>query len=319
MADVTLIGGGEAVRSAGDILARAGFSLHHTFELEQRDHSPVILGEIPGAFSAARQVIQTGRHLMIAAPQLLPIERLPLLLENRKRAQCLFVWSDRRFHPGYRFVRGLIEADATWRPRFIRQEVLTTQAASSTLLRWRILECAALLLSLTKDPPRSLSASSAPSSFRSSTDYLQVAIKGSQVDAFLGLGLGDVMERREVVIGAGDRKAFIDELNRQVPVRLIDEEPGQLGSGPARWVSCPPPSQGELARRLCLAFLEATVDTSLAQDEATLWAQSVSVQQAIEHSLQEGGATIEVQEASGQPRFRLLTSRPVQQVRPMPA
>ena len=145
MPDLTLIGGGPIARACSDILSRAGFQLRHAFDLDSHERCPVILGDIPGAFDTARQAVDSGRPVLITNPAALPVERLPLLLESRRRNQAVFIWSSRRYHPGYHFVRGLIEADATWRPRFLRHESLYTEPATTGLLRWYALESAALI------------------------------------------------------------------------------------------------------------------------------------------------------------------------------
>ena len=68
MADVTIIGSGNAARACADVLVQAGFRLHHAFDAEDSDRSPVVLGEVQGMFSMARQVVESGRHLLLASP-----------------------------------------------------------------------------------------------------------------------------------------------------------------------------------------------------------------------------------------------------------
>ena len=112
MYDVTIIGGGAAANSCYDVLSRNGLRVTRAFELDPDDVSPLILGESHGAYQAARQAAEAGRHILIASPHALSPERLSLLLENRHPTQALFVWSERRYHPGYRLLSGLTEADA---------------------------------------------------------------------------------------------------------------------------------------------------------------------------------------------------------------
>jgi predicted dehydrogenase len=307
MADVIFIGTGVVSRACADVLSSAGFSLHHSFDLEDDgQRGPVILGEAPGVFGIAHQLVDSGRHVLITNPLAMPAERLALLLEKRRRAQALFLWSDRRFHPGYRFVRGLIEADATWNPRFIRHATLTNEPATAGLIHWRALESIALLAGLTSAEPQSVSAKATANPVRSASDFLALAIGFRDVEAFISVGLGEITERRETLVAADDRKAFVDELDRTVPVRLVDAEPGMPQNNPARWMSYAPPSDEELARQQCLAFLEATVNAAPAQAEASLWLKGLGVLQAMTRSLQEGGATIPVSIQEPEPRFRIL-------------
>ena len=68
MADVSIVGGGAAACSAGDLLERAGFSVNRSIDLEGSGHEPIILGEAPNAFSLAREAVATGRHLLAREP-----------------------------------------------------------------------------------------------------------------------------------------------------------------------------------------------------------------------------------------------------------
>lgn len=309
MADVTLIGSGAIMRASSDILSRAGFTLRHAFDVDDGERSPIILGDTPGGYALAHEAVNSGRHVLISNPAALPVERLSLLFESRRRAQALFVWSDRRYHPGYRFSRGLVETDATWAPRFLRQETLTTEPATAGLLRWRVTESAALLQSLTSSTPMSVSARGTPSALRSTTDYLSLSLGFQNVDGFISVGLGEPVERRETLIAAADRKAIVDELNPSVPVRLLNDEPGASQMVPARWVSYAPPPHEELVRQQCLAFLEATAETALAQEEAQLWQRALGVLAAMERSLQTDSAMVPVAVAPDRSALRVIAGR----------
>src|SRR5581483_9837915 len=114
-----------ASQASAEVLNRAGFRLRHSFELDQRERLPVILGDLQGSFNVARQAAESGRHLLITNPRSYGIEKLGQLLELRKSNQAIFFWHERAYHPGYRFVSGLIGSDQTWRPRYVRLESLT--------------------------------------------------------------------------------------------------------------------------------------------------------------------------------------------------
>jgi hypothetical protein len=307
--DVAIVGVGSAIRSAVEVLHRAGFSINHALDGQVSGREPLLLGEVPNAMSIAREAVLSGRHLMIASPLTLPVGRLGLLLENRKASQALFVWSERRHHPGFKFITSLIEADATWSPRFLRLETLSAEQASSALLRWRTAESLALIETLTDATPKTVQAVAALNPLRTAPDLLNLSIAFEGVDAFVQIGLGEALERREALIAGTDRKAFVDELNQNVPVRLVDAEPGRQESSAARWVSCPAPTTDELARQQCLAFLEATIEAPLAQKEASLWLRSLALLEALERSLLDGGASATVELPAEEPRFRLITGR----------
>ncbi len=305
MYDVTIIGGGPAANSCYDVLTRAGLSVTRTFELEPGDRSPIILGEAHGAYSIARQAAEAGRHLMVASPQVLTPERLLLLLENRDRAQALFVWSERRYHPGYRLLTGLTEADATWRPRFLRSETLSLEASSAGLFRLRTLEAVGLAISIAAASPIEVAARASASIQRNSFDLLNLEVTFPELRAFLQIGLGEAVERRETLLAATSRKAYIDELNQTTPVRLVDDEPGFEPRSSARWLACPSPSSGELARQQCIAFLNATLKPRLAEEEATIWRRSLNVMAAMERSLDRYGIAVPVSEPAGAPAHSL--------------
>jgi hypothetical protein len=234
MVDVTIIGGGPRARDCGEVLSRSGFSLAHSFEVDTGSRSPIVLGEVQGAFQLAREAMETGRHLLIAGTQVLTPERLTLLLERRRQAQALFVWSDRRHHPGYRFVAGLMESDNTWRPRYLRQEVLSTDQPSSVLFRWRTLEAIAVLTGITGTEPKTVNASAIVNAKRNAPDLASLSITYKDVEAQLLVGLGEAVERRETLMASASRKAYVDELNSSMPIRIIDDEPVNANS--ARWL-----------------------------------------------------------------------------------
>lgn len=306
MVDVTILGGGATAAACADVLSRAGFSLRRGFELESSDRSPIILGEMPSAFSIARQVIETGRHLLIANPANLSPERLALLLDNRKRAQALFVWNERRYHPAYRFLSSLIEADSIWRPRFLRQETLALELPTSALARWLTFEALALVLGLAREPASSVMATCALNTTRHAPDLLSLALTCTTLDAYVQVGLGEAVERRETLLAAAGRKAYVDELNQSTPIRLIEDDRGARG-GSARWLACPSPTPDELARQQCLAFLHTTLESQRAHDEAELLLRSLAVLSAAETSLTRGTAvTVELQDP--EPRFHVVHS-----------
>lgn len=305
MIDVTIIGSGRLAAACARVLDRAGFNLRRGFEIENDDRSPVILGEINGAYNLARQVVESGRHLLIANPAALTPERLSLLLENRKRSQALFVWSERRQHPGYHLIAGLIESDSTWRPRFLRQETLTAEPTTSGLARWYALEALGLVMSIAGEDASRVEAQNATNVSRNAPDLLSFVVSFPHLKAYVQVGLGEPLERRETLLAAADRKAFIDELNPNTPLRLIEDERSHARGGSARWLSCPSPSPDELARQQCLSFLDATLAPQLAVDEARLWLRALATLSAAEQSIS-SGASINISVPDALPRFRLI-------------
>jgi hypothetical protein len=303
--DVTIIGGGPAANSCYDVLTRAGLSVTRTFEIEPGDRSPIILGEAHGAYLIARQAAEAERHLLVASPQVLTPERLSLLLENRGRSQALFVWSERRFHPGYRLLSGLTGADATWRPRFLRSELLSLEASSAGLFRLRTLEAVGLAVSIAAADPIDVAARASASIQRNSFDLLNLEVTFPELRAFLQIGLGEAVERRETLLAATSRKAYIDELNQTTPVRLVDDTPVAEARTNARWLACPAPSAGELARQQCIAFLNATLKPRLAEEEATLWRRSLDIMSAMERSLDRHGIAVPARETANAPAHGL--------------
>ncbi len=303
MVDVTIIGGGPRARDCGEVLSRSGFSLAHSFEVDSTSRSPIILGEVQGAFQLAREALETGRHVLIAATQVLTPERLSLLLEHRRQAQGLYVWSDRRYHPGYRFVAGLMESDNTWRPRYLRQEVLSTEHPSSALFRWRTLEALALLNSITASEPKSVNATAVYNAKRNAPDLAGLAVSYRDIEAELTVGLGEAIERREMLMASATRKAYIDELNQSMPIRIIDDEPVNANS--ARWLSCTAPSDEELARQQCIAFLDATLHAQRTVEEAGIWQASLAALASMEQSLSSHAPAEVVIRQQGSP-FRVI-------------
>ncbi|HLF79041.1 MAG TPA: hypothetical protein VJB57_16290, partial [Dehalococcoidia bacterium] len=247
MADVTIIGGGSIAAACADTLGRAGFRVQRTFGVETGDRSPIILGEVPSAFVLARQAVESGRHILIASPGSLSPERLSLLLDSRKRSQALFVWSERRYHPAYRFLSALIEADAIWRPRFLRHETLTVEPPAGALSRWLTLESLSLAISLARAPADSVHTHSIANPTRNSPDLLLLMVSFPDLDATIQVGLGEAVERRETLLATADRKAYIDELNQSMPIRVIEDERGITRGASARWLSCQSPTAHELA------------------------------------------------------------------------
>jgi len=306
MDDVTVIGGGGPARACGEVLSRAGFRVFHTFSLEEGDRSPLIVGEVNGAFSVVLQAVESGRHVLIASPYALTPERIALLLEKRKRSQAFFVWSERRYHPGYRFVGGLIEADASWRPRYLRLESLGAEATNSGLMRWRLLESLALLVGIAAEAPLSVAATATANSVRNAPDFISLFLAFKDIEAFVQVGLGEALERREMLLAADGRKAYVDELNQSMPLRLMEDEPANRQSSAARWVSCAAPTEEELARQQCFAFLDATLKPNLTQGEADVWLRALAALDAVDRSLQADGAAVPVQIREEEPRFRLI-------------
>ncbi|MGE3984598.1 MAG: hypothetical protein AB7G38_10525 [Dehalococcoidia bacterium] len=307
MIDITIIGGGSAARACTDLLTAAGFGLRRTFAFDDEDRSPIILGELPAALNVARQAVEAGRHLMIANPSQLSPERLGLLFEGRRRAQALFLWSTRRFHPSYRFVSSLIESDATWQPRHLRHETLIAEPPSVSLANWSLIETAALVTGLAGNVPRSVTASGAANPMRNANELMNLTIEFPNLRAFILLGLGEAVERRETLIAGQRRRLFIDELNQSVPVRLISDDADGESTPTARWLSTSAPSADELARQQCLAFLDSTLHPSQTQDEANLWTQAFAITVAARQSLLNNGAAAPVEQRESEaPKFRIL-------------
>jgi len=319
MSDVTIVGGGGAANRCYEVLSRAGFSLTRAFELDSAEKAPVVIGEVHGAFLIARQALEAGRHVLVASSQALSTERLAILLEERTRTQAVFVWSERRYHPAYRLVAGLVEADATWEPRFMRQQVLSRQPAGGPLSSYVLLESVGLLCRLAAGQPERVWARSIESPRRNFADLLTLGIEFSGFEAMLQVGFGEALNRRETLIAAEGRRAFIDELDT-TPIRLIDEEADGGAAPGARWMACPAPRPEELARQQCIAFLEATLDEKAAEREAALWQRSVDILRAVDRSSKLQGAPVAVETgAARHPRLRVVGGRAFRPVPPTAA
>ena len=307
MPDVTIIGGGIAAQASAEVLNRAGFRLRHSFELDPRERLPVVLGDVQGGFNVARQAAESGRHLLICNPQSYGIEKVGQLLDLRKSNQALFFWHERIYHPGYRFVSGLIETDQTWRPKYVRFEALTPEPTNATLARWRTFESLRLIMNIAQDAPQHVSATEAVNTTRNGPDLVSLLVTFKDLEAFIQLGMGEAIERREMLLAAPKRRAFIDELNASAPVRLVDFDANQ-GPG-ARWLATGAPTYDEMARQQCVAFFEATTKSSLAAEEAGYWRRSLAALDGMDRSLQASGATVRVESRDEGLRFRLVTNR----------
>lgn len=294
MADVTIIGGGTAARTSGEVLTRAGFTLHRSFEFEDTDRSPVILGEVPCAARIAREEADSGRHLLIANPIAIAPDRLSRLFEQRHKAQSIFLWSERRYHPSYHFASTLLKTDATWRPRYLRHETLLREQPSPGLVHWSLSEALSLVASIAGSKPLAVSATGVHNPRRNAIDHFSLSLTFRDLSAFIEVGLGEAFERRETLIAAENRKAFIDELNRSVPLRLISDDRRSDPLGAARWLSCGTSTPEEMARQQCLAFLDATQKQGLAQDEASLWTDAFATINAADESFNRNGAEMPV-------------------------
>ncbi|HLF72506.1 MAG TPA: hypothetical protein VI759_10180 [Dehalococcoidia bacterium] len=305
--DVTIIGGGNAARDADELLTRAGFPLRHAFELEPGDRNPIILGEAPNAFAVARQAVDQGRHLLVAAPQNFTPERLAYLVQARKKNQAVSIWSERRFHPGYHFVGGLIEADEAWRPRYLRMQTLSMETTTHALADWLTLESIALVIGLAGQAPLSVAANQKQNATRTAPDLLDLTVDFGGIEVFLQVGLGEALERRETLLAGTDRKALVDELNQNTPIRIVEDVPDS--SSAARWLSCKAPTPEELARQQVLSFLDATIKQDLAQAEGDVWLRSLAAIEAMERSLVENGIASPVLIREEGQRFRVVPGR----------
>jgi hypothetical protein len=266
------------------------------------------VGETPAAFSIAHQAVQSGRHVLIASPLVMPVDRLSLLYADRRPAQSLFVWSERRCHPAYRFVSNLIETDATWQPRYVRLQTLGQEMTTSQLMRWRTLEAIALMLSIASEAPNSVSAKSVNNPVRNAPDLINLSMSFPRLTGFLHVGLGEAVERRDTLLATASRKVYVDELNQSTPLRLVED--ALKGRSDDRSIACPAPSETEMARQQCFAFLSATLDSDLAQAEARLWTRALATLTAADRSSENDGASVGVVLDESRPRFRLLPGRP---------
>jgi hypothetical protein len=307
--DVTIIGGGTAAQASSEVLTRAGFRLRHAFELDPRERLPVVLGELQGGFNVAKEAAEKGRHLLVCNPQAFGIEKMSQLLEMRKSNQAMFFWHERVYHPGYRFVAALIESDQTWRPKYLRLESLTPESTNSALARWRTLESLRLIMSIAQDAPLNISATEAINTTRNGPDLVSLLVGFKGLEAFIQLGMGEAIERREMLLAAPGRRAFVDELNASAPVRLVDSDAGQRNGPGARWLATGAPTYDEMARQQCVAFFEATTKSSQAADEASFWRRSLAALDGMDRSIQANGALVQVSVRDESLRFRLVTNR----------
>ena len=306
MEDIVVAGSGTAARLSGEVLAVAGFRVGSEAS-GGTGRCPLILGQSAEAFVTAWQAVESGRHVLLAHPAALSPGQLATILAARAPRQALFIWGERRFHPAYRLVAGLVQAgDATWQPRYLRNTTYSAERPTTALMRWRTIESLALVFDLLGASPASVSASGAPNVGCGAPDFYSLSLDLTTTTAFLSVALGEGTERRETVLAAPARKAYIDEMNQTVPVRLVDDDPPTDPGGAARWVSCPSPSPAELARQQCLAFLEATERPALAATETDTWQRALAAWRAAEASLSAGSARVDVREpaASG---LRVIT------------
>lgn len=305
MADLTIIGNGNTTRDCAEVLVQAGFHLHHAFDLEEAVETPVIFGEVMGLAGLVDKALKQGRHVLIASPRSLPAARFASLLAERKPDRALFVWNDRRFHPAHRVLQGLVQADVTWRPRFLRLETMSLLPALQTLTDWQLLESLSLIEDLTGAEPLSVAASMVYNPLRNAPDFVCLNLSLKALTAHISLSMNEPVERRDLTLVADDRRAYVDELNQAVPLRLVETE--RSAAGHARWVSCSQPSSAELARQQCVAFLEAISDAGKANTDAVIWQRSLAMLETIDDSLQAGGIPVKVQTyQEAHPSVRLL-------------
>jgi len=284
--DIVLAGQGQPLSDCEQLLTRAGFDAGR--DLAADDRCPVILGDVAHPFSQALQLIEAGRHLLVANPVAMSPSQLASLLAARKPRQAVFVWNERRHHPAYRLLANLIRSDETgWRPRYIRQTVVSAERPTAALLRWRAYEAIALVIELVGREPQQVSATGATSTWRGCLDMIAISMEFAGAQAFLHVGLGEGLEARETALAAHDRRAYVNELNSTTPVRLSDD--GEDAAGGSRTVSCPSPSASELARRQCLAYLDAIANPARCQAEADLWLSTIGAWQATEASIAAAG------------------------------
>jgi hypothetical protein len=291
--DVSVIGSGQAAREAFEVFRLAGHEVREDVDTDGPGRGAVILGETTGAYASARQSVEAGRHLLLASPASFSPRQLESLFAARRPKQALFLWSERILHPAHRLVRGFVRADdPTWQPRYIRHATFTSERPTPALFRWRVLEGFALVIACGGEPRTAASGGSAQDG-RGGLDYLAAVLAFDWGEALVQTGLGEGIERRETVVVASERKAYIDELDRTAPLRLIDDTPASEGSS-SRWVSCPLKGYRELARQQCFAFLNATERAGEAAAEAQLWRVALASLRAAEASLAQEGAPVTV-------------------------
>jgi hypothetical protein len=141
---------------------------------------------------------------------------------------------------------------------------------------------------------------------RNANELMNLSIEFPSFRAFLQLGLGEAMERRETLIAGATRRLFVDELDTSVPVRLIsDDESTEAPT--SRWLSTRAPAAEELARQQVVSFLDSTLHPEHTQDEATLWTRAFAIIVAARQSLLNGGGAVQVQQRDSQaPGFRII-------------
>ena len=293
--DITVLGGGDIAETCRELLRGAGCDAD---EVTPGSHRPVIVGHSPHVFLTIRSLVEAGHHVLVACPAVLTVPQLVALFAGRGLGQVLSLWSESRRHPGHRLVAGLVEADEqAWHPRYIRQVTSLDEKPGAGLMRWRLLEAIALVAAYAGVPPLTLTATASLNPSRGCPDQEILILRYENLEAYIQVSLGEPMARRETLIAAAARKAYVDELNCSTPVRLFDDEPAAARKA-ARRISCPSPSSAELSRQQCLAFVEATQNRAVAEAEARLWLQALAVLQVAESSLAADGAPRSVGESA---------------------
>ena len=117
--------------------------------------------------------------------------------------------------------------------------------------------------------PVAVAASAVTNPRGGAPDLLRSSVTYSDSEAHLEVGFCEAVERRESLIAGADRKAFVNELDESIPLRLIRW--GRACAASTALHRRPTATPDELARRQCLAFLEATRDHALAMKEGLLW------------------------------------------------
>jgi hypothetical protein len=288
MRGVVAMGGGGPLREHADAMRALGVRVLSAEEDDGR--CPVLLGDQANAIAASHAVARE-RALFVCQPATLSPGQLRGLHSSRRPGQALMFGLERRYHPAYRLVAGLAQSDAAWRPRLLRHLSLDRDRASTFLMRWRAAETVALLADLLPEQPTVLLAREGPSAEGGEADFLSLWLRSGDVDLAIEVGLVEAIPRRETVLAGAGRKAYVDELNERVPVRLLDAS-GGAGQGVVRAVTCPPPAASELTERQCQAFLEAVHSRKLADQEAERWEKALHAWQAIGQALDEGTLTL---------------------------
>ena len=181
--------------------------------------------------------------------------------------------------------------------------MLSPEQPTSNLFRWRTLESLALLNTIAASEPLSVNATAVQNPLRNAPDMVSMAVTYRDIDAQLVVALGETMERRESLIASASRKAFVDELNPSLPIRIIDEQPSSANN--ARWLSCIAPSAEELARQQCISFLDSTLHGERTVEEATTWSNSLATLASMEQSLMKEGPA-DVVLSREELRFRIV-------------